>query len=382
MHPYFWKADDGLTHPFYHIISKMGKEQFSTVVIGAGQAGLSAAYYLSKINDDFIVLDEASRPGDSWRKRWDSLRLFTPAQYDGLPGLPFPASRGSLPSKDEMADYLSDYAGKFSLNVQSDTKVSALNKTPEGYELETSRGKFYANHVIVATGTNPHAYIPAFASEIDKSIAQVHSSQYKNPQSFPGTRTLVVGAGTSGVEIAIELSASRPTLISGRGTPHIPDFIFRYFGRPYWWFAHNILTLKTPIGRKAGPVIKSSGGPLISVSMEEVKEAGVEQLPRVKGVQDGKPLLEDGQVLSVDSIVWATGYQPDFSWIKLEVTDDSGWPDTHRGVSKKIGGLYFVGMMFQFGLTSGLVGGVGRDADFVVNHLQKMKQHGSPSGRP
>ena len=134
-YPYFWKADDGLTHPFYNIILKMGKEQYSTVIIGAGQAGLSAAYYLSKINDDFIVLDEASRPGDSWRKRWDSLRLFTPAQHDGLPGLPFPAKRGALPTKDEMADYLSDYVGKFSLNVQSDTKVSALKKTSEGYEV-------------------------------------------------------------------------------------------------------------------------------------------------------------------------------------------------------------------------------------------------------
>ncbi len=348
-------------------------EHFGTVIIGAGQAGLAAAYYLRKIEDDFIVLDEGDQIGDSWRQRWDSLRLFTPSQHDGLPGFPFPAVQGTLPSKTEMADYLANYAKKHSIAVQLSTKVVELNKSAGGYEIITSKGNIYADHVIVATGTNQRAYIPPFASDLDKSIIQIHSSEYKNPQLFPATDTLVVGAGTSGVEIAIELSESRPTVISGRGTPHIPEFVFQYFGRLYWLFAHHVLTIRTPIGRKVKPKILGGGAPLISVSMEDVKEARIEQLPRLKGVKQGLPLLEDGRVLTATSIVWATGYRPDFSWIKIDLTDESGWPLTYRGICEKYKGLYFVGMVYQYGLTSGLVGGVSRDAAFVVNHLKKTK---------
>ena len=351
----------------------MKKEHFNSVIIGAGQAGLASAYYLRKINDDFIVLDEGNQVGDSWRQRWDSLKLFTPSQHDGLPGFPFPAKRGSLPTKEEVADYLLNYVEKFTLPVQSDTKALELFKTSDGYEIVSSKGKVYAKNVIVATGTNPIAYIPAFASDLDKNIIQIHSSEYKNPQLFPASDTLVVGAGTSGVEIAIELSESRPTMLSGKATPHVPDFILRYFGRLYWWFAHNIVTTRTPVGRKARPIIINSGAPLISVSMKNVNEAKVEHLPRLKGVEQGLPLLDDGRILPITSIVWATGYKPEFSWIKFDVTDKNGWPKTYRGISEKSKGLYFVGMIFQFGLTSGLIGGVGRDAAFVVKHLLKTK---------
>ncbi len=351
----------------------MKEAHYGTVIIGAGQAGLSAAYYLKKLDDDFIILDDGHQIGDSWRLRWDSLRLFTPAQHDSLPGFPIPAKKGSLPTKEEMADYLSNYAAKYAFPFQMDTKVIELNKSVDCYEIITSKGKVYADQVIVATGTNQSAYIPAFASELDKRIIQIHSSEYKNPKLFPASDTLVVGAGTSGVEIAIELSKSRSTMISGRGTPHIPDFIFRYFGRPYWWFAHHVLTIRTPIGRKVQPKIISGGAPLISVSLENLKEAKIEQLPRLTGVKQGWPQTEDGRILKVASIVWATGFKPDFSWIKFDIVGQNGWPQTHRGISKKYGGLYFVGMVFQYALTSGLVGGVSRDAAFVVNHIKNAK---------
>lgn len=346
---------------------------FNTVIIGAGQSGLATAYYLKKANDDFIILEVEDQAGSSWRKRWDSLRLFTPAQHDSLPGLPFPSARGTLPTKNEMADYLSDYIEKFNLPVQFGTKVIELHKTSEGYLILTSKGSILADHVIVATGTNPYAYIPAFAADLDKNIVQIHSSEYKNPHLFPAQDTLVVGAGTSGVEIAIELSKSRPTMISGNGTPHIPDFVFRLLGTLYWWFIHYILTVSTPIGRKVGPKIINGGAPLISVSMREVEKAGIKQLPRLKGVQKGLPLLDNGQILTVTSIVWATGYKPDFSWIKFDVAGDNGWPKTRRGISENFQGLYFVGLVFQYGLTSGLVGGVGRDAKFVADHLHHAK---------
>jgi len=352
----------------------MEREKFSTVVIGAGQAGLAAGYFLRKLNEDFIILDQGRQVGDSWRQRWDSLRLFTPSQHDGLPGFPFPAIRGTLPTKEDMADYLFNYAAKFSLPVELNTKVIELRKTSEGYEIITSKGSLFSDFVIVTTGANPIANIPAFAGQLDKKIVQIHSSEYKDPIHFLALTTLVVGAGTSGVEIAIELSKSRTTMLSGRPTPHIPDFVFRYAGILYWWFAHNILTTNTPIGRKVRHKILSSGAPLISVSIDDVKKAKVEHLPRLKGTQNGLPQLEDDRLVSVDSIIWATGYKPDFSWIKFSTTDNKGWPVTKRGVSENSIGLYFIGMIFQFGLTSGLVGGVGRDAAYIVKHLYKHKK--------
>jgi len=352
----------------------MEKEKFSTVVIGAGQAGLAAGYFLKKQNEDFIILDQGQQVGDSWRHRWDSLRLFTPSQYDGLPGFPFPAIRGTFPTKENMADYLLDYTAKFSLPVQLNTKVLELLKTSDGYEIITSGRRLYSDFVIVATGTNPVPYIPEFAKKLDRKIVQIHSSAYKNPQQFPASNTLVVGAGTSGVEIAIELSKSRKTMLSGSPTPHIPDFVFRYAGRLYWWFAHHVLTLNTPIGHKVRKKIHSSGAPLISVSIDDVINANVEHVPRMKGAHNGLPQLENDRIVSVDSIVWATGYRPDFSWIKIDLNCDKGWPQNRRGVSEDTKGLYFIGMLFQFGLTSGLVGGIGRDAAFVVNHIHRSKK--------
>ncbi len=360
----------------------MEKEKFSTVVIGAGQAGLSAGYFLKKQNEDFIILDQESQGGDSWRKRWDSLRLFTPSQYDGLPGFPFPGKRGSFPTKDDLANYLLNYAKKFSLPVKLSTKVIELRKTAEGFEIITTDGSLLSDFVIVATGTNPIAYIPEFAKELNKGVVQIHSSEYKNPQQIPGLNTLVVGAGTSGVEIAIELAKSRKTMISGKPTPHIPNFLFRYAGRALWWFLQNIVTRNTPIGRQARAKILTSGAPLISVSMEDVKKANVEHVPRVKGIQNGLPQLENDRIVAVDSVVWATGYKPDFSWIKIDLEKNKGWPETKRGICESSQGLYFVGMLFQFGLSSGFVGGVGRDAAFVVNHIHQSRKSQSNTVEP
>jgi len=351
----------------------MDKKNWSTIIIGAGQAGLAAGYYLKKTGEDFIILDEKARIGDSWRLRWDSLKLFTPAQYDGLPGFPFPSPYGTCPGKNEMADYLEKYAEKFAIPVQTNTKVVELSKVSDYFEVTTSTGKFQSNNIIVTTGTNPVANIPSFAKELNKEIIQVHSSNYKNPQSFMAESTLVVGAGVSGVEIALELSVSRKVIISGNPTPHIPDVIFKYAGKPYWWFANHILTTGTPIGRKVKQKILHGGAPLISVSFDDIKNAGIEHLPRLSGIKNGFPQLEDGQVIQISSIVWATGFKPDFSWVKLDITDDTGWSVTKRGVIDKFKGLYFIGMLFQYGLTSGLVGGVGRDAEFVVNHLKSKK---------
>jgi putative flavoprotein involved in K+ transport len=348
------------------------KVKWGTIIIGAGQSGLAAGYFLLKAGEDFLILDAAKNIGDSWRKRWDSLRLFTPSQYDGLPGFSFPAPRNTMPSKDEMANYLEKYAEKYNLPIRMGVKINHLSKSGSGFEINTTDFVFKCDKVIVATGTNPIPRIPEFAKDLDKNIHQIHSSQYLNPDSLPLGSVLVVGAGTSGVEIAIELAKSRPTLISGHPTFHIPEPVFRYAGRIYWWFVSNILTVRTPIGRKAKKSIVKGGGPLINVSVKDLVDAGVEQVPRVAGVENGNPKLEGERKLVVSSIVWATGFKPDFSWIDLKITDENnGWPKTNRGVSTEIAGMYFIGMLFLYGLTSGLVGGVGRDAAYIAKHIHQ-----------
>jgi putative flavoprotein involved in K+ transport len=348
------------------------QKRWPVVVIGGGQSGLAAGYFLKQTNTEFIILDENNEVGASWMKRWDSLHLFTPSQYDGLPGMKFPLQRNSFPNKNEMAFYLSDYARKFSLPIQSKIKTTKISRVDGFFVIQTDKETYHADKVVVATGTHPAPKTPHFTDELSTDIFQIHSSDYKNPEMIPEGDVLVVGAGTSGVEIAIEMSEHKKTYISGTPNFHIPDNVFKYAGRFYWWFTNHVLTIKTPIGRKAKEKILKGGGPLISVSVKDLDKAGVKRLPRVKGVKDGLPVLQDDTILPVNTVIWCTGFKPDFSWIDLDILDKNGWPLTNRGISIKQKGLYFVGIPFQYGLASGFVGGVGRDAEFVVRNLLKQ----------
>ena len=345
------------------------RKHHHTVIIGSGQSGLSTGYYLKKNNIDFVILDENERTGDSWRKRWDSLKLFTPAQYDGLPGMPFPGEKNSFPAKNSVALYLEAYARKFDLPVKNGVKVTSLSHSDGLFSIDTSAGKFTADNVVIATGTHPLPKVPLFAGELSKEIFQIHSSDYQNPEQLPEGDVLVVGAGVSGVEIALEVSATRNTYIAGEPTFHIPDNVFKYFGRMYWWLVYSLITVKTPVGKKARSRVLHGGGPLIGVSADDLDKAGIERLSRVTGVQHGFPEMEDGRIVRVSSIIWCTGFKPDFSWCMSDVTDETGWPRTDRGISLSYKGLFFMGMPFQFGLTSGLLGGVGRDAAFIAKHI-------------
>jgi putative flavoprotein involved in K+ transport len=344
-------------------------KHWDTVIIGGGQAGLSTGYFLKKKNVNFIILDENEKIGHPWRKRWDSLMLFTHAQKDGLPGMPFPAPKGFYPNKDQMADYLQSYARKFSLPVQSSVRVNHLLCRNNNYEIDTSSGKIFSGRVVIATGTNPYPRIPAISSNLSPEIFQIHSSLYKNPETLPVGDVLVVGAATSGIEIALEVSKTHKTYISGNPTFHIPDGVMKYGGLFFWWFMSNIITIRTPIGKKVKKKIFNGGSPLIRVSADDLDKAGIKRFPRLTGDKDGFPRFADGSVLKVSAIVWATGYRPDFSWIEPDIADASGWPMNYRGISPVSKGLYFIGMPFQYSLTSGLVGGVGRDARYISKRI-------------
>ena len=348
-------------------------ESFDTIVIGGGQAGLAVGYFLARQGGNFIILDDNSRTGDSWRKRWDSLRLFTPSQFNGLPGMPFPKPDNYLPSKNEVADYLEEYAKQFNLPIRHSIKVKTLSRDGKGYHIVADAFTFSARNVIVATGAFQLPYTPAIASELDPAIFQLHSSAYCNPQQTPGQSVLIVGAGNSGVEIALELvKDGRQVWLAGRDVGLLPSNrpLARIFGgRPLWWFMSHVLTVNTPIGRKVSAGTVHHGTPLGRVRREDVAQAGVRLLPRVSGVQSGKPQIEDGRVLAVDSVIWATGLRPDYHWINLPIFEEHGSPRHSRGVVQDMPGLYFVGLMFQTGLTSALLGGVGADAAYIAGQI-------------
>ena len=357
----------------------MAHERFETLIIGGGQAGLAAAYHLKRRDRPAVILDENERVGDSWRKRWDSLRLFTPAKYDGLPGWRFPAPRWSFPTKDEMADYLEAYASRFELDVRPGIKVERLAKKDDRFVITAEADTFEADNVIVATGAHRLPKVPSFASDLDPEIVQLHSSEYVSPAQLRDGPVLVVGLGNSGAEIAFELVRTRPTWVAGKEDGEIPvrhgSVPARFVLPVIRFLGHHVLTKGTPVGRKVGPKVAETT-PLIRTKTKHLAEAGVERGGRVVGAQDGLPLLEDGRVLDVPNVVWCTGFRREFGWIDLPVFDADGELRHERGVAREEPGLYFVGLLFQYSITSDVLPGVGRDAERIAKHLARL----APSG--
>jgi putative flavoprotein involved in K+ transport len=343
------------------------QHQLDTVVVGGGQAGLAMGYYLASQQRDFVILDAAARVGDTWRNRWDSLRLFTPAFHSGLPRMPFPAPGHSFPTKDQTADYLEAYAERFQLPVHLGSRVQSLAHRDGGYLLRVEDERYTAEHVVVATGPYHHPHVPGFAAGLDPAITQLHSSRYRNPGQLPDGDVLVVGAGNSGAEIAVELAATRRTYLSGPDVGHAP--IWAIHNRFSLWLADHLLTTDTSLGRRMRDTRRRRGDPLVRLKPADIVAAGVQRVPRVDGVADGAPRLTDGRTLEVAVVVWATGYRPDFGWIDLPIFNDAGDPVHHRGVVAAAPGVYFLGLPFQYSSTSDHVGGVGRDARHIAEHL-------------
>jgi len=348
------------------------KNNWHTVVIGGGQAGLATGYYLKKLSIDFLILDAEERTGDSWRKRWDSLRLFTPAWNNGMPGLAFPGDPNAFPTKEEAGNFLLQYKEKFQLPVLYNARVTGVKKTDPGFQIRVGNRTLEAKNLVVATGNYTIPKIPSFAKDLHAGIRQLHAADYKSPDQLPGGKVLLVGAGTSGFQIAMDLLHEKRTVyIAGKPTPQIPDFVFRYFGRQFVWVNKHILNTGTPMGRKFQATIrKGHGAPLIHISPAAAVEAGIKILPRLKSVEAGWPVTENDERLEPAAIVWCTGFHSDYSWIDLPgAIAGDGYPTGERGISLRYPGLYFVGAQFQYSLTSTWMGGVGRDADYIARHI-------------
>ncbi len=363
-------------------------EKIQTVVIGGGQAGLSVGYHLARRGLPFVILDAHARVGDNWRNRWDSLRLFTPARYDGLAGMPFPASPTAFPTKNEMADYLEAYATRFELPIRHGVKVDRVQRLPEhgrGYLVSAGDRTIQAEHVVVAMSSYQSPRVPEFSPQLDPAIVQLHSIDYRSPAQLREGAVLIVGAGNSGAEIALESARGHRVWMSGRATGAVPFRINGFIGRTILIrfvlrvLFHRILTTDTPMGRKVRPKVISKGGPLIRTRPRDLAAAGVERVPRVSGVRGGKPLLEDGSALDVANVIWCTGFHPGFSWIDLPVFDWDGEPRHERGLAIGEAGLYFVGLHFLYAFSSTMIHGVGRDADRIASTIEERVSAAKPT---
>ncbi|WP_246800930.1 flavin-containing monooxygenase [Mesorhizobium amorphae] len=351
------------------------EEHVDVVVIGAGQNGLSVGYHLARKGVKFVILEARERVGDNWRSRWDSLRLFTPARFDALIGMPFPADRYSFPTKDDMADYLEAYAKKFSLPVRTGVKVDEVTRSGDRYIVTAGQARYVAGHVVAAASSYQKPKIPDFAASLDPSIRQFHSGVYKNPGQLNPGSVLLVGASNSGAEIAMDLAATHQVWLAGRHPGHIPVAYNGYFAMRLVLpvvlriVFHRLLTVDTPMGRKAKPQQLSHGLPLIRVKPQDLDAAGVRRVSRVVGARDGKPLFDDGQLLDVSNVIWCTGFRAGLDWIKLPIFDDSGRVKQYRGAVEGEPGLYVCGLHFQHSTSSTMIHGAARDAGYVADKI-------------
>ncbi len=345
-------------------------ERVEVIVVGGGQAGLTAGYYLKEAKVPFLILDAGPRVGESWRRRWDSLTLFTTDRYSSLPGLAFPDDSEHYPSKDELADYLERYAGEFDLPIRHERRVSALEPADGGYRLETEAGEYGAEQVIVATGAYQRPHIPAISERLSDDVTRLHSAEYRNPGQLTMSRVLIVGAANSGAQIAEDLAATHDVHLS-RGT-RIPRLPLRLLGKSVHWYGDHLGLIAAPLDSWRGRTQR--GDLLIGTSLGQLKRRhGVTLHGRTVDAGGRTVTFEDGEELEVDAVVWATGYRPDYSWLRAPVLDAQGMPVHERGVTPSPG-LYFLGMKNQYSRGSSLIAWVTHDAEFIVD---QVRAHGA-----
>ncbi|KRE74203.1 flavin-containing monooxygenase [Arthrobacter sp. Soil762] len=344
-----------------------------TMIIGGGQAGLAMGYYLNEQQRKFLILDANPRAGDAWRQRWDSLRVFTPAKYDGLPGAPFPADPLAFPTKDDVAGYLEGYAERFDLPVLHGVRVNRLWREEGRYVAASNGQRWEAHNVVVATGCSQAPKVPGFAAELSPAVVQLHSSQYRNPRQLQDGPVLVVGLGNSGAEIGFEVCRTHPTFVAGKPGGEIPvkhgRTAARYFLPVLRFLGLHVLTLNTLIGRKAAPTFKAHAAPLMRTRSKDLVAAGVRLVPRIAGVENGLPVLADGTRLEVSNVIWCTGFRDDFGWIDPAMLDGGGLPRQERGVALDSPGLFFLGQEFMYSAFSATLVGASRDARYLAGRI-------------
>lgn len=348
------------------------------LVIGGGQAGLAMGYHLAGRGLELLIVDANPHVGHVWRSRWDSLRLFTSTTYNNLPGMKFAGTAGDYPGKDAIADFLQAYASEFRLPMQLNTEVTSLTRDGETYAARSENTTIRARQVVVATGPFHVPFVPPVSGELDPELPQTHSAEYRNPESQPAGRTLVVGGANSGQQIALELSESRAVELSaGRRLRALPQ---RPLGRDIWWWLTMLRIPRVTVESRLGQRL-SQRDVVIGGGLRELRKHGIVIRPRVVGGSGRTISFDDGSTDEYDAIVWATGFRVDHSWIDIpEVTDERGQVRHARGVTESPG-LYVLGMTWQHTRGSALLGWVGDDAAFLADRIERMSRHrGSTHG--
>lgn len=337
-------------------------------MVGGGQAGLTAGYHLKRAGVPFVILDAAARGGQSWRERWDSLELFTPAGYSALPELPFPGDQERYPGKDEVADYLETYADELELPVRRGARVTALERSNGEYRVTTESDTLHAGQVIVAVGAYQRPHIPPIADGLSDVVIQLHSAAYRNPEQVPARRALVVGAANSGAQIAEDLAPSHQVFLSrGSWLPHLPR---RILGRSLHWWGDHLGLIAAPLHSWRGRTQR--GELLVGESLRRrARRAGIELLGRAVEAERRTAGFDDGRTIEFDAVIWATGYRSDYSWIHIPVFDEGGAPRHRRGVTDAPG-LYFLGMHGQYSRGSSLLYWVREDAAYLVEKAREL----------
>ena len=360
------------------------REQTGTLVIGGGQAGLAVGRELAERNLPFVIVDANARTGDSWRKRWDSLTLFTPNWANSLPGMQIPGRSWDFPTKDEVADYLESYARYFELPIRHHTRVERLTRDGDWFVATAGDSTFVAENVVVAMAAYQRRKLPTFADELDGRIVQLHVAEYRNPGQLQDGVVLVVGVGNSGAEIAMELVETHDVLLSGPSTgaqPFRPDGLGGRILMPF--FAKVVLTRilsnGTPIGRRVLPKMLHKGAPLLRVKPRDLRRAGVIRVGRTVSTDGGQPVLEDGSRPDVANVIWCTGFDQGLSWLDLPVFDEGGDVAHDRGVVASQPGLYFVALKFQHSILSDTLFAVGREAAHVADRLRERSRAAAPA---
>jgi putative flavoprotein involved in K+ transport len=344
---------------------------YDFIIIGGGQAGLSMGYQLKKLDNSFLILDKESEIGASWLNRWDSLQLFTPTEFNHLEGLAFPAPKGHYPDKYEVADYFKSYVDYFDLPVQLDTLVKKVDKNKGVFAVFTNDDTIFARNVVVATGPFHIPYTPSFAKNLSSDIFQIHSNYYQNLDQLKRGNTLVVGGGDSGFQILQEVSSSPENDIYFSGPSDVPTLPQEILGKTLWWWFTKTGYLSVDKHSWLGKRISYSKQPVIGTPVKQIlKRKNVEQVGKTLNCENDKIITENKDLTNIKNIIWATGYRPNFNWIKGLELDKEQYPVHYRGVSN-IKGLYFIGLPWLHTRGSATLGGIKKDADYLARYISK-----------
>jgi putative flavoprotein involved in K+ transport len=346
------------------------------VVIGGGQAGLAMAWHLTRRGMRFVVLEAGPELGHVWRDRWDSLKLFTPAQYSSLPGQPFPAPADTYPTRDAVADYMHTYAKAFDLPVTLNARVTDLRRVRDSFEVRAGDDVYRTRQVVVATGPFQAPFTPPPARTLDPSVTQMHSAAYRNPQALPDGAVLVVGGGNSGLQIAEELAAAgrQVDLSIGATYPMLPQ---RMLGRDLFWWLHRLGLMRVSANSRLGRRMQARGEFIIGTDRRRLQRAGVRFRPRVVDAHGRTVRLADDSTVDVTTVIWATGFRPDYSWLHIPGVADGGSIAHRRGVTE-VPGLYFLGLPWQHTRGSALLGFVHHDAAYLADRITEVERSTTP----